>query len=71
MVCSRRKKRTDAWSLDFEHGRKLEYLERTKKGRKYNLESAKMKKKGPTVNYVLLNCYMGGSNCPSLMLGTV
>ena len=71
MVCSRRKKRTHVWSLDFQHDRKLEYLERAKKGRNYNLESAKIETKGPTVNHVLLNCNMGGSNCPSLMLGTV
>ena len=37
MVRTRRKKRTNARSLDFEHGRKLEYLERAKKGRIYDL----------------------------------
>ena len=37
MVRSICKKRTDARSLDLEHVRKLEYLERTKMGRNYDL----------------------------------
>ena len=38
MVLSRCKKGTDGRSLDFEHGRKLEYLERAKKGNKLRFE---------------------------------
>ena len=37
MVRSRHKKRTDVRSSDFEHGRKLEYLELAKNGRNYDL----------------------------------